>query len=381
MTVPVRPFTGAPAGFPGQNGQQQPHPTVGNLGLPGGQAPQGSVVPQGFQQVPAPQQSQQLSYAPQQMQQANPAQSLPQGIPQTPQPQQQHPTIPLNPQPQPQGQMQGWQGMPPQPPANQAPQQPQSPQFQTPQGQRFEVPDNAILDGPNVPPELRGRSWGQVRQLYSALSTQFLAGRQQQQNQQQPESQPQQQAPQQPQGGRPAGPQQGGFWSDPEATIARVVDQRINSALAPIQQQTAQQQAEQAMRVAASGISDWQTLWPEIIQVVSESNADPRALGNPAVWSNAADLARGRLAGRGQYQTGVVQAPAQVQRGPGSWVPAQMAPPMGGMFTEAPTPPQNQFGQPQQNNTLTPEEQFYAQKSGMSNEEYVAWRNQITRIR
>lgn len=367
MTGPVRPFTGGPAGIPGQNGQQQPHPTIGNLGM--APAPQGVVAPQ------QPQNQQMAAM----MQQADPNRTLPQGLPQQqPQQQQQHPTVPF--QPQPQGQFQQQPQYPPYP--QQQPQvqqtQPQvqpGVQFQNPQGQRFELPDNAILDGPNVPPELRGRTWGQARQIYTALASNYLSG----QRQAQPQQQEPQAQPQQPQAGRPAGPRQGqggDFWTDPEGTIARVVDQRVNAAMAPVVNQTSQAAAEQAMRVAASGISDWQQLYPEILTVVSESGAGVQHLGDPRVWQSAADLARGRLAGRGQYQPGVVQAPQQPVRGPGAYVPAQVALPIGQMFTEPPTPPANQFGQ-QQNLTLTPEEEYYQQRSGLPRDEWIAWRNSI----
>jgi hypothetical protein len=131
------------------------------------------------------------------------------------------------------------------------------------------------------------------------------------------------------------------------------------------------------MRVAASGIADWQQLYPEIITVVSESGARPEHLGDPRVWQSAADLARGRLAGRGQYQTGIVAAPQGPIRGPGAYVPAQVAPPIGQMFTEAPTPPQNQFGQQQGNMNMTAEDEYYQQRSGMDKDSWLAWRNAI----
>ncbi len=349
-------------GVPGQNGQ--PHPTIGQLGM----APQATVQPPQYQQ-PSLQQNQQIA----QLQQSDPNRSLPQGLPpQQPQGQPPHQTIPFNPQ-QPQGQFQPqYQQQPPQQPQVQQT-QPQTTQFQTPQGQRFEMPDNAILDGPNVPAELRGRTWGQARQIYTALAGNYLAGRQPAAPAPQPEPQAQQ-----PQAGRPAGPRQGGdFWTDPEGTIARVVDQRIGTAMAPVISQGAQVQAEQAMRVAASGISDWQQLYPEVLTVISESGAAVNQLGDPRVWASAADLARGRLAGRGQYQNGHVPAPQQQTRGPGAYVPAQVAPPIGQMFTEAPTPPQHQFGQPG-NMQITPDEEFFQQRSGLDRETWLAWRNQIT---
>ena len=375
MTVPVRPFTGGPAGVPGQNGQPQaqPHPTIGNLGLmPGGVQPQGVVQPQSQQ----PQ-----SYVTQQLQQANPMQTLPQGMPPMQQQQQQpHPTVPTPQQPLQQSGPINY-GQQPQQPNNYqptAPVQPQNtPQFVGPQGQRFEIPDNVILDGASVPPELRGKTWGQARQIYTALAGSWLQSRQQPQVQPQPQAQLEPQV--QPQAGRPQGPREGnGFWADPEGTIARVVEQRVQSAMAPMAQRSAQQAAEEAMKVAAAGIQDWANIQPEVIQVITESGARAEHLGDPRVWANAADLARGRLLGRGQYQApNVVPAPqGQLVRGPGAYVPAQVAPQIGGFFTEAPTPPQQQYGQGV-NTSLTPEEDYYRQQMGVSVEDFVAWRSMI----
>lgn len=380
MTGPFRPSAGGPAGFPGQGGQQQPavHPTVGNYGMPGGPVTidrswqnngQGQQQPaQQFNQPADQGQGQwQMPPAPQQQNQTFPQNPQQQGQqfqqPGQQQPAQPHPTVPFGQQgvqQQPQGQPQGQPGV-----------------------QRADIPDNLILDGPSVPTELRGRSWGQVKQIYGALANDFLLrqnGGQQQQQQRQP-------APQQRQGQPPVytqgegrGNQPPSFWENPEEAIARIVDSRV----APITQRTTAMAIQEAKQVAAAGIPDFQYLEAEVLQIMA--GADPSAMTDPRLWQSSADLARGRLMSRGEYDPRMAQQrpqqgqpnPAQV-RGPGGYVPAPVAP-MGQFFTEAPTPPQyNQFGGygSGMNNSISQEEHNYAVKMNMTDAEYVAWRGGV----
>jgi hypothetical protein len=386
MTGPFRPPPGGPAGFPGQGGQEQPHPTVGNFGMPGGpvtiERPSGQppAAPQGgsWQMPPAPQQQQQtFPQQQQQQQQQPPVQGYGQPAPPQGQP---HPTVGFG-QPAPQGQQQ---------------QQQQQPQGQQQGGQRSDIPDNLILDGAGVPPELRGRSWGQVKQIYGALANDFLlrqnGGQRQQQQQPAPQGRQQQQPPVyvqgQPNGGQPPqGQRESSFWENPEETIARIVDSR----LAPVTQRTTAMAIQEARQVARSGIPDFDYLEAEMIGIMA--GADPNALADPRLWQSTAELARGRLMGRGQYdprsaqrqpQNGQQQQPMndpRQMRGPGGYVPAPVAP-VGQFFTEAPTPPQGgqQFGYDYGQNgqlQITGEEQGYARKMNMTDAEYVAWRGGV----
>jgi hypothetical protein len=295
-----------------------------------------------------------------------------------------------------------------QPPQNQQPQnqphptasfgqpaQPAQPQ-QQPQGypqnapqQRVALPDHVIMDGESVPPELRGRSWGQVKQIYGALANDFMMRQQGRQPQQQPQGrdqvyvqgEPNGGQPQQQRGGRPQGPPSqaaAGFWADPEGTIQRIVEGYV----APITQRTTAMAIQEARQIAAQGIPDFQMLEGEIMQQLA--GADPSTLTDPRMWQNIADLVRGRLMSQGRYQ-----APQQqngngqpgyqpVQRGPGSYVPAPVNP-MGQFFTEAPTPPSYDGSNGAMNNYISAEEHEYAQKMQMSDEQYVAWRGGVQR--
>lgn len=351
MTVPVRPLTGMQPGTqPGQGGQQQPvHPTVGNLGLPGSpvtiEQPRSTQAP-----LPPPQGSQwQMPPAPQQQQQTFPQQQAPAQWLQQQQPQQ--------------PQQQYTQQNPP--PGNQP-------------VQRVAIPDNVVLDGENVPAHLRGRTWGQIKQIHTALEQDFVS-------RQQPRLPQQQQAPQQipqPRGGRPNGiPEEAqDFWSNPIEAIGRVVDERVNRAIAPVTQRTTAMAIQEAQNVARAGIADYQILEAEVIQTLN--GVPPEALADPRTWQNAADLARGRLMSRGQYQAPQpqpngqqqFQANPQYQRGPGAFVPAPVSP-VGQFFTEQPTPP----SQDSQLNTITQDEAYYAQKMNMTPQEYVAWRGGVVR--
>lgn len=381
MTGPFRPPTGGPAGFPGQGGQQQPHPTVGNAGMPGApvtidrswQNGQGQQPPvQQFNQPADQGQGQwQMPPAPQPQNQTFPQNQPNQQFqqPNQQQPPQPHPTVPYG---QPGGQ-----------------QQPPMQQQGQPGVQRADIPDNLILDGPSVPTELRGRSWGQVKQIYGALANDFLLrqngqGQQQPQNRQ-PAPQGQQQRPGQPPvytQGEGRGNQAPSFWENPEEVITRIVDSRV----APITQRTTAMAIQEAKQVAAMGIPDFQYLEAEILQVMA--GAAPEAMADPRLWQSTADLARGRMMSRGEYDPRMLQAgrqqqngqpnPAQV-RGPGGYVPAPVSP-MGQFFTEAPTPPQfNQFGGygSGMSNSISQEEHNYAVKMNMTDAEYVAWRGGV----
>lgn len=384
MTGPFRPPTGGPAGTPGQGGPQPVHPTVGNFGLPGGGGPpQGQTfynqppqpAAEGWRMPPAPApQGQTFEQAPQAPQ--YPAQPAPQGYTQPAAPQNQpHPTASYG-QPQP-----GFQ--PAQQPQNQPP-------------QRADIPDHVILDGAGVPPELRGRSWGQVKQIYGALANDFIM---RQGGQPQPAPQPQgrqsfqnQPAPVYEQGrangGQPPQARQGGtFWEDPEGTIGRIVDNR----LAPVTQRTTAMAIQEARQVARMSIPDFDYLEGEIMSIVQ--GADGQALTDPRLWQSTAELARGRMMGQNRYDPRAAQQSRNGQqpnqpggdpnfaRGPGSYVPAPVSP-IGSFFTEAPTPPQypnqsyngGQNGDVQQRvAALSPDQRAYAAKMQMTPEEYVGW--------
>lgn len=379
MTGPFRPPTGQPAGIPGQGGQPAVHPTVGDFGLPNGGAPPQAPFYQPPQQAGGGSGGWQMPPAPQ----------PPQGtFDQQRQPQAPQPPVQGYGQPAPQNQ--------PHPtaqygqPAPQNPQPIQQPQNQQPQ--RAEIPDHIILDGANIPPELRGRSWGQVKQIYGALANDFImrqnGGGQAPQPQPQPQAQPQRPVVYEqgrPNGGQPT--RQGGFWEDPEGTIDRAIERRM----APVTQRTTAMAVQEARNVARMGIPDFDYLEAEILTIVG--GADGQALSDPRLWQSSAELARGRLMGRGQYDPRAAQQGSQrggaqgadpnFARGPGAYVPAPVHP-VGQFFTEAPTPPRFSdqgygVGQDVQSRVaaLSNDQRQYAAKMQMSLEDYVAWQGGV----
>lgn len=351
----------------GQQPGGQPHPTV-PYGQDGGNAG-------GFQPVPQNGPTQQGGFP------LAPQQPMGQyGQPQQPNSQApaQHPTVP--------------QG--------QAPVQPQ-PQGQQPtQGNRVNLGRDTILDGPDVPVELRGRSLGQAMSIYSALANDWLqrqnGGFPTQQGQQPARSaQPQgQQPPQQVAGQRPQQPSQqfggqqqqtGGWdWSNPEDAIGRVVEERVGNMLRPVIAQTQGNAVSQARSVAAQQIRDFQQLEAGIMQKVA--GFSPDALTDPTVWINAARLVRGEMVERGEYNPqanqGGGQIPQVAQYGnpqPGNdggfnrhSVPAQPYT----YFTENPTPPTvHEFG----SGSLSPQQREVAAQMGMTPEQYLHWSGGIQR--
>lgn len=362
---------------PGQ-GQGNLHPTV-TFGQPGGQ--QATVLPTG-QQTVMPQQAQvnreqvriwnpnNLPPAPVPQQQTLDAGWGPFQPPQQPQPPQQQQGQIF---PGPNGQMQ----MPQQ---QQAPQAPQAPQL--PSG----LSADTILDGPGIPVELRGRRFGQVMQIYSALAQNWLSQQGRQPgaappNQPQPPHQLQTQSLQHGQQSHTPSQEPAARWSwqNPEESIGRVVEDRVGRLVNPLLQRENANAVATARLIAAQSIPDFQSLEGDIMQTLA--NAPAELLSNPEVWQSTADLVRGRrqrmaFAQQAQQfgqppvqQSGFVQAPRSVPAGQFS------LPPQHTFFTEGPTPP----AQFQSSTQLTSEEQRWARTMGMSDADYAAWKGGVVR--
>jgi hypothetical protein len=327
-----------PQGQPGPQApsqSQQPHPTV----------------PYG-QNEPPPQ-------MPQQMQQP----------PQRPQPQ---PPQPYQP---PQGPPQGYNVNAP-PTIGGQPMQ--VPQQQEPGQAQLTVDPNSVLDGPNVPPELRGRRFGQVMQIYSALAQDWLQRSQHQTSggslpsqsaAPEPQGQrvPQQGQQPQPQPNRPQ-PQGQADWRDEIRGIVREV-------VAPVVQSNQANQIQQARDMARMAVPDFTDLEPDLMHMLAQ--APPESLTNPQVWETAADMIRGRKARMGYGQMPPQQG--QVGQQPSALRPSvpagQTVIPHHTFFTEGPSAPVLS----PTSGSLSPQERLYAQKMGMSDHEYMAWRGGVVR--
>lgn len=370
--------TGVFAAPPGASGvpQQQPGqqvygpPAQGGYGLDHLPPPPGAASQQwGQPQQPAPYPG---SYVPQP---GVPGAQVAQPLQTQQQPQQWG-------QPQQQG---GWGQPGPAPVQGYAPQQQgyaPNPQQQTAQGaRRAELDDNVILDGPAVPPELRGRTWADARRLYSALSNDWLQRNRAPQTPAQQSLQAQGLAPQSAQGAAPQwgqqpqqaaqGTQSPAFWQNPDQRIAEVVSQTIEQRLGPVIQQSQSQGILQARNIAATGIRDFDYLEPEIMQIVAGS--DPATLQNPQVWIAAARMARGQRMEQGQYNPQAVQAR---QQQPPRAVPAYDPPPVHSFFSESPSAPSiaGGYGQASGARQPTQDDYHYAQKWQMPIGDFMAWK-------
>lgn len=405
MTYPNAAPAGGPAYTPGQGvpvygvgGMQppmdpnQPHPTVGNAGMPGAPVtvlppnnapPQHPTLPNNLPPANPPQGTFAAPNAPGYAGPGTPSSFPPQSVDQYG-----RPIIYGPPAPGPQGgqPVQGWN----QPPQGGWGQPPQPPMAQP--GGRVNLTDDVILDGPGVPQEFRGRTFGQVKQVYQALATDWI--------QRNPSAVP---------GGRPAQGQPTGqpasgytppaaapagqptnddaqFWTNPAAFVRTAVQE----AVAPMTAQTFATQIGEARRIATTGVQDYGIIEGEVMAILSQADESIRA--NPQTWVNAIDMARGRMLRDGRYNQEVQRMrsqpggqpngngqpnggqpawgnpnnPPAPNGGPGSAVPATMVP-VYGFFTEQPNgPTMPRAG-------LTPEQQYYAGKFGMSDEQFIAW--------
>lgn len=394
-------MTGAPFNPAGQPAMQQPgaggqpgmHATVG-YGLPG--APPATVIPS----QPAPGGWNQPAAAAPPAQWGQPGAPQPGAAPIPPQSAFPVPSAPAT-----------FQGPPGQPPVFQG-QPAAQPQPQAQPQARYDIPDHVILDGPGIPPEMRGRTFGQMKQIYGALASDFVSRQPGRPAQNQPQpgvggpvpSGP----PRGPQGqpvyvqGQPNGgqPQQQDevrqFWENPAGFIRQAVRDEAGQIMGPVAQRNQAQSIQEARSIAASGIPDFAALEGEMMGMLTQ--APPEALADPRLWISTADLVRGRLMAAGRYDprwqnrqpapqgqaNGAPQFGGQNfhQQGPGVSVPAPMAPiPQQQFFTEAPTaPPAGYGGWGNQSNQwqLTPDQASYAQKMGMSEQQYRDWSGGVT---
>lgn len=263
------------------------------------------MVPGGQQQVQSPY-LQQPGQVPQQFQQPNVPQtqvlpheySYQSAPPQFPQQQQQ--VDPRAPQYAP-----AWQGgqqiQPQFPGQQQAPQQPQQLQQQRqPNGQfapQQPAPSQGIvfdqqgrMTGPGLPQELQGKTMQEAIGLYGVMRQSYVQTQAQRPQNGQPQPQQQAPAPQQQQQ-----PQRGSFWSDPEGTLDRMLNQR----LAPILQQSQEQSIEGARNsIAQMYPGHFAQYEGEIYQRLN--GLPPETLANPRAWQLALEQVVGEKAMAGQ---------------------------------------------------------------------------------
>lgn len=255
---------------------------------------------------------------------------------------------------------------------NQPPQQPNAPA-------RVELAPQHILDGPGVPPELRGRSVDQVMRIYGTLADAYLRRMPNQPpaaagNPPTPAPHSPPQVPPQPR--NTAGqfqPNQG--WGEPQAPQQPDIRQIVREELQPF----AANASSSAMQIARQQIPDFNELEAEVLQNLE--GMPPQVLANPQAWVRAADLVRGQRmrqrfspANQPGGNTGG-NAPQNYAPAGGLSVPANSyGQPVHTFFSEAPTPPV--FGQEY---GLSASEQAAAAAFGMSADDYRAWKGGVNR--
>lgn len=356
-----------PQGVPVQQAQQQGMPQMPQQQ---GQMQQAPALPQMPWTPPGPQGAPLDGAPPPQFQQQPQRQPQPQQFQQAPmqQPQYAPQTVPGP-----------WSpAMPQQPQPGQYPSQPQF--YQAPP-QQPQLDPNARLSGPSVPPELQGKTVSEALGIYSGMRQVTL---QSIQNRPQPQMQPQQQPnpfPQQ-QGlpGLPGQqPQQGGWdWRNPQAEIARVVQEQlapVQQMLQPIVMRSQLDSVKAARDSIAQQIGpQFASIEPQVIERLR--GADPQQLSNPEMWRVATQSVVGEMALRGQLPQGPVQQQQQPQFN--QWLqPAQRPQPgqqplpnLNGFFTEQPQSGMPMGSQPGQ---LTQNQLWAAQAMGMNPQDYSAW--------
>ena len=208
----------------------------------------------------------------------------------------------------------------------QQPQQPQQPQRQpdgrfAPQqpapAQGIQFDQQGRMFGPGIPQELQGKTMTEAIGLYGVMRQSYV---QTQAQPQRPQAQPQGQPVQQPQAPQQQPGQRPSFWSDPEGTLDRMLDQR----LAPILQQSQEQSIEGARNTIAQ-------MHPQHFaqyegEIYARLNGlPPETLANPRAWQLALEQVIGEKAMAGQFNPG--QAP---QGSPNQQGFVQMAPPQQG---------------------------------------------------
>lgn len=336
----------------------------GYVQMPGGYTPNPPVGTPGYPQQQAPTQPQQQG-VPQGMMQQAPQAQLPQWGQQTqggaPQEGFGPPSFPAPfrmPQP--------FQG---QPQFQQQPQQGQ-PQQQQPSPQQPNLDPNTRLTGAGIPTELQGKTIAEALQIYGGMRNVMLQ-----------QTTPRQQAPAQPSTQQPQGaPTQdpGGWdWRNPQAGIARVVQEQLApvvASLQPVVMQSNLQQVNAARNVVAAQIPNFASIEPQVLERLR--GADPQQLMNPDMWRVAAESVVGQMALQGRLPAAPQQTQQQTQRFNPWLQPAQNVQPgqqpmpnLNGFFSEQPNSGAPNAA-PQQ---LTPTQQWAAQQMGMAPDLYAAW--------
>lgn len=210
-----------------------------------------------------------------------------------------------------------------------------------------------VLQGDHLPPQLRGRTVGDVIAQHTLMMNALRGQQQQQPAQPVVPSQSSMQPAQQP-GQQPAAPSNATeFFRDPAGAIRTAMhgerQETVNAVLAalapvlgPVVQSTMQNQSTAAMNQVANeiGVQRFQQLWPHMQQYIAASPQN--TWGSAETWRLAAKAAAGDLVLSGR-QLPAQQLPSQQPASPAAPFPVQMVGPHGqpvpglsSFFTESP---------------------------------------------
>lgn len=291
----------------------------------------------------------------------------------------------------------GVENLPPVPQQQQSGQQIQNAQVQPQPSQPapVQISGQTVLDGPDVPVELRGKTMAEVLGLYRGLARLHVGPSQvaqpapvpQAQHQARPQvqqTQPQQQPAHQAMTASE-------FFRDPGQAIRNavreVVAAEVQPALAPVQHQALMNSIAAARVHAANqiGVEQFQQLEPVMQELLQ--GADPQALANPQMWMVAAQTAAGRMALAQRIGQEQPQQPQQPPRPngatPAGGFPAQFVGPHGqplpnvsSFFSEQPGTGGAPVGAAAQLNASQMEA---ARLMDMTPEQYLAWSGGVQR--
>lgn len=237
-----------------------------------------------------------------------------------------------------------------------------------------------VLDGPSVPQEIRGWTFGRLLNAYGGLrdvALRYAAGAPGAPQAPATPAQPSQpSAPASaPQAGSQTPPAQGWNWANPADSIRQVVREVISAevapALAPIQQNAHLSQVAQARNQVAQEIGIQRFIAMESAIMQRLQGVDPAVLANPAIWRTAAEAAAGQAVLFGQPQGGQPQPPRTL---PPQNVPqgGQPVPNLNGFWAEP-----SGGGAPVAAAGLNAREIELARAMNVPEESWLAWKNGI----
>lgn len=250
------------------------------------------------------------------------------------------------------------------------------------------VGPNTVLDGPGIPPELKGRTFGEMIGLYGSMRNAILstAGNS-------PAPAPAAPAPAPAAPAAPVAPPvtatSAEYWRDPvgktREALMPEIRTAIQEALAPMMAHQVTNQVDNVVAQMGTEFADFEAWRPAVQENLKGASAE--MLANPELWRTAYWVAKGRAGAMGQPAPAAPApaaprpyAPPAPPAAPGTPYPAQPVvgagqpqPNMGaGYFSEAPSAPNSAAGLAPSN-----EDAHWAGKLNMPVELYVQWKNGV----